>query len=527
MTKHAVSGLRRFGRLTGLRPGPSQAGGSTRPAARAPRPALIGAGRFSLGVVAILKNEASYLEEWLCHHLAVGVEHFFLYDNGSEDDLHALIRPYVNHGLVTLTYFPLRGGQRDANNHAVRWYGGTAEWLAFVDIDEFLVPHGDARVPDLLSAHRDAQQVLVARREFCFSGHRERPPGLVTEEYRLASVNVPRVGGSNVLGKPIVRPTGVARMGIHAGTTADGATVDVTGRPVPEAKPLAAPVYAPLQVNHYYTKSWGEFEAKRARTSTSTHAFPLPPVPFDIPASPDEAADRWVPRTRAIMAEMRALPPSPYRYGSRLRMEGFPRNDQFSAQAAAVVSNELAGLSQPRKQRSFDLPRLPGLRGAVGSAAVPEASAYVPAAGRFLGSVHLRQQLAWLEASIAWAVGEAWPPELVVADGALARGDDGRWALAPGGVGGSVRLEGGVAGDPRCHVLVFALVIGAPTALALEAAPAEDVDRWAPCARVELPSAGTWLGLVALDEDPQVTRAVRVSLEGAADVLDLALATYG
>jgi hypothetical protein len=521
MTKSTLPALRRLGRLAGRTAGRDAPG-----AARESRPALVDGPRFRLGVVAILKNEALYLEEWLCHHLAVGVEHFFLYDNGSEDDLQGLIRPYVNHGLVTLTYFPLRGGQRDANNHAVRWFGDTAEWLAFVDIDEFLVPHGAAGVPDLLAPHTDAQQVLVARREFCFSGHRERPAGLVTEEYRLASEDVPRVGGSNVLGKPIVRPSGITRMGVHAATSVDGATVDVTGRRVPESKPLAAPVYAPLQVNHYYTKSWAEFEAKRARTSTSTHAFPLPAVPFDIPAFPDSAVERWVPRTRAVMAEMRSLAPSPYRFGSRLRLEGFPRNDQFTVQAAAVVANELAGLPHPRKQRSFDLPRFPGLRGAVGRAGAAGQPAYEPGPGRFLASVHVRQQLAWLEASVAVALGDTWPDGLVLPGGRAERRDDGSWSLAPEEPGGALVLEAPGGMELRCRALLFALTIPGPTAI--EALGRQGGDPgWRQAVRLELPEAGTWLGLVALDEDPVALDGIRVSLGGRADVLDLALVTYG
>ena len=34
---------------------------------------------YDLAVVAILKDEAPYLAEWLDYHLAAGVEHFYLY----------------------------------------------------------------------------------------------------------------------------------------------------------------------------------------------------------------------------------------------------------------------------------------------------------------------------------------------------------------------------------------------------------------------------------------------------------------
>jgi hypothetical protein len=38
-----------------------------------------------LGAFAIFKDEASYLPEWFEFHRLVGVERFFLYDNGSSD----------------------------------------------------------------------------------------------------------------------------------------------------------------------------------------------------------------------------------------------------------------------------------------------------------------------------------------------------------------------------------------------------------------------------------------------------------
>lgn len=520
------------------------------------RPALLEGARFRLAVAAILKNEAANLDEWLCHHLAVGVEHFFLYDNGSDDDLHAVLRPYVSHGVATLTWFPLRGGQRDANNHALRCFGGTCQWLAYLDLDEFLVPHGEQGVPDLLASLPDADQVLVARREFCFSGHRERPEGLVTEAYQQASEDVPRVAGSNVLAKPIVRPERVVRVGVHAAVTVSGATIDVAGRRVPEAKPLADPVYAPLQVNHYYTRSWAEFEAKRARTSTSTHAFPLPEVPFDIPSVPDETAARWVPRTRALMAEMRALAPDPYRYGSRLRLPDFPRNDQFSIQAAAVVANELAGRSAPAKMRAFDPPRVAGLpRGALARAeSVPTGAAlgrttaaadvpYEPARGRFSGSVHVRQHLAWLVAETDWSLAASRPDGLVVEGGTLEGGQEAAaWILRPGA---SLVSLGGPVITPglRCHALLFALRAPEPVGMRLDVRGTGSGASWREVASFELTEPGAWLGFLALDDDSWAAGGVRLSLDARGgdavargdalarlspiELFDLALYSYG
>jgi hypothetical protein len=487
--------------------------------------------------MAILKNEAPNMAEWLCHHMAIGVDHFFLYDNGSTDDLHEVLKPYADHGVVTAVYFPMRGLQRDANNHVVRFFGSTTDWLAYVDIDEFLVPERDERIGDILGRLGDAEQVLVSRKEFCYGGHRTPPAGLVTEAYREVSVDVPRVGTSEILAKPIIRPAGVARVGIHNATTVHGRTVNTAGQPTSEeATVIEDPSYANLQMNHYYTKSWQEFQAKRTRATTSTHSFPLPDVPFDIPAQVDHVIDPWLPRTKALMEEMEALPRSPSRYGSRLRLSGFPISDMFGQEATAIVTNEAAGVSEARKKRTARSLPLPGVRGAL---ARGEDFDYQPRPGAFLASPHVAQQVAWLEAVVAWSVAEGQLP-LQVEEGTLDVSGDVSVVRFEAG-GGAIVIP--AAGPKlRCHALLFALRVGSTDkisddqAVGTEAIPSVAVElaalegrAWQPAATFTLPGPGTYLGLVALEKRPRTIESVRMALAGASEVAlyDLALLTFG
>ncbi len=474
--------------------------------------------------MAILKDEAPNMAEWLCHHMAIGVDHFFLYDNGSTDDLHDVLKPYADHGIVTTVYFPMRGLQRDANNHVVRFFGDTSEWIAYVDIDEFLVPERDESITRVMARFPAAEQVLVSRKEFCYSGHRTPPEGLVTENYREYSEQVPRMGTSAILAKPIVRSRGVARVGIHNAATVHGHTVNTAGVPTSEeATVIEDPSYANLQMNHYFTKSRQEFEAKRTRATTSTHAFQLPDVPFDIPAQVDHVIDRWQPRTRALMAEMEMLARSPSRYGSRLRLQGFPISDMFGQEATAVVSNEAAGLAEARKKRSFRSLPMPGVRGAMVRA---DEHDYEPLPGRFMASDHIAQEMAWLQAEVAWdmAAGE---PSLSVEGGSLEDGEVPVVRLEQGA--GSMLI--GVGGPAlRCHALAYVLRVSASGSLPVkvELAARED-GGWRAAAAYEMPGPGTYLGLVALEKKPRTIDAVRVRLDGADEVgvYDLALLAFG
>ena len=50
----------------------------------------------------IYRDDAAYLAEWIEFHRLVGVERFFLYDNGSTDHHREVLAGYVAEGLVTV-----------------------------------------------------------------------------------------------------------------------------------------------------------------------------------------------------------------------------------------------------------------------------------------------------------------------------------------------------------------------------------------------------------------------------------------
>jgi len=225
------------------------------------------------------------------------------------------------------------------------------------------------------------------------------------------------------------------------------------------------------------------------------------------------------------MEEMRTLSPSPSRYGSRLRLAGFPISDMFGQEATAVVTNEAAGVSEARKKRTARSLPLPGVRGAM---ARGEDFGYVPSVGAFLASAHVAQEVAWLQGEVTWSMVDGTPP-LRPVGGAL-RDDAAPPAVRfEPGSGAMVIPAGGAR--LRCHALLFVLRVQGVadgTAVAVELAALE-AGEWQSAASFEMPGEGTYLGLVALDKRPRTIEAVRVALTGAPDVeiYDLALLTFG
>ena len=69
---------------------------------------------MSVAVCAIVKNEARYLLEWLSYQVAIGVDSFILYDNGSADESIDLMMKLGNGLSITLISWPSPGSVHPA-----------------------------------------------------------------------------------------------------------------------------------------------------------------------------------------------------------------------------------------------------------------------------------------------------------------------------------------------------------------------------------------------------------------------------
>jgi len=216
--------------------------------------------RFFLTIAAIVRNEGRYLAEWIEFHTLGGVEHFYIYDNDSSDGTAEILRPYVLQGRVTLLHWPEHPGQSSAYNHAIAVFGRDSDWMALIDVDEFIAtPAGSSIARCVESVGREADQILLPWWHFGSSGHDSRPGGLVIENYVHRTVEAHRQT------KTIVRPNAVRIVGVHHCETREGRTVDSAGNPALERWIQPAPVAGEMRIHHYFTKSRAEFADKIAR----------------------------------------------------------------------------------------------------------------------------------------------------------------------------------------------------------------------------------------------------------------------
>ena len=74
-------------------------------------PSHLAPNKYYLCALAMFKDEGQVLPEWLEHHVAHGVEHFYLVDDVSTDTSKEILAPYIAKGLVTLFEPPYAGQQ--------------------------------------------------------------------------------------------------------------------------------------------------------------------------------------------------------------------------------------------------------------------------------------------------------------------------------------------------------------------------------------------------------------------------------
>lgn len=96
--------------------------------------------QYDVSICCIIKDENEYLDEWMNYHLSIGVKHFFIYDNESSI---AVKHTLKNLGLLQYaTVIKIKGKsmQMSAYRQGLKDFRMATKWMAFIDVDEFIVP---------------------------------------------------------------------------------------------------------------------------------------------------------------------------------------------------------------------------------------------------------------------------------------------------------------------------------------------------------------------------------------------------
>jgi hypothetical protein len=162
------------------------------------------------------RGEDDYLVEWLEFHRMMGVEHFFVYDNGHAASTKGLLAPFIAQGLVSYIPFPdldwpgMRRQWTDygrpsiqevAYGHCLVRYRRHYRFLMRIDVDEFVYP-AQKRHASLVQAMKELDLDHVAGIEipmldFGSSSHQNKPNGRAKGPRRTMASLCAAFGGSD------------------------------------------------------------------------------------------------------------------------------------------------------------------------------------------------------------------------------------------------------------------------------------------------------------------------------------------
>lgn len=108
-----------------------------------PRDVYSGKRKFNMCAVTQLKNMAQDITEWVNYHRKLGIEQFFIYDNGSTDNITAVVDELngrYSGEIVQMIYWPFRKSQVSAYLHSKLITEHWCDWSWYGDVDEYIMP---------------------------------------------------------------------------------------------------------------------------------------------------------------------------------------------------------------------------------------------------------------------------------------------------------------------------------------------------------------------------------------------------
>jgi hypothetical protein len=216
---------------------------------------------YRLAVAAIFKWEHPWILEWVRYHQTVGVEHFYLYANeegAAWERSQSLLSDLCRLGTVTLIHAPMPSQQLKAYCDATKRARAVAQWLAVIDLDEFLLPLGTETISDVLDDCQGQGALAVNWSCFGSGGLSNRPESQIHGFLWRASDDF----SVNKHVKLIVAPERVSQF--FTPHNCNAPTVDERGCLV--VGPFNNCTPHRLRINHYVIRSRQDFiEVKSTR----------------------------------------------------------------------------------------------------------------------------------------------------------------------------------------------------------------------------------------------------------------------
>jgi len=191
---------------------------------------------LSYHTIFIMSENIDWIEEFIKYHLAIGFEHFYLYDNEGSVGRNGSTSTHNKYGFEIgkdentaekwkkimekygdkITYKKwqpkdeegnIQYGQKECIEEFIETYGKETEWVAFMDLDEFVFSQENIDIPGYFeSLPRSISCVRICQKKFKDRFLMESSSGSVIKEYACIDKEI----GFEWAPKNILRPADYA-----------------------------------------------------------------------------------------------------------------------------------------------------------------------------------------------------------------------------------------------------------------------------------------------------------------------------
>jgi hypothetical protein len=223
---------------------------------------------YFLVIVAIFKNEAVAMREWLNHHVNQGVEHFYLINNGSTDNW----EPEIEGFPVTVVHDDTKHKQVELyNKYFLDKVKCKSYYVMVIDLDEFVYSHDERK--NLAKVIRDDPETDV----FCVKWKMFGSNGHITQPESIISGFTKRNKHQNIIlnfnnSKTICKTNCLKSFEVHI----HNYTKNIKKKDFPEKDTEESLKVSKIHLNHYaiQSKNWfDEVKAKRGAADNSASEF--------------------------------------------------------------------------------------------------------------------------------------------------------------------------------------------------------------------------------------------------------------
>jgi tetratricopeptide (TPR) repeat protein len=233
-----------------------------------------GSGLVTICLGAILKDEDSFVEEWVAYHRLLGVDQFYLYDNDPRQPLKHILAQHAAYVTVRPWLiehddrnYPGRNKQLKAYAHCVECGADQFDWIAFIDGDEFIALEQHDNLKAFLSDFAGYDAIALNWHVFGHNGYYEDPSGLIIESLTR------RMKEPRAQTKSITRPRAIASIdSAHRCELKPGRKcVDANKRPYRDDLYPGKTQIA--HINHYQCRSFANWMCKPDRGEAGALAW--------------------------------------------------------------------------------------------------------------------------------------------------------------------------------------------------------------------------------------------------------------